>query len=437
MLTDRVRLLRWLFPLFFFQAYLGLSVLLFFFGPWPWPVQEPELLLVFLLASQACFLVGYLAAACVPSPEGAELDGLKLQRFFDFCLIVSLALAVPTSLARTGSAIPNILFGISDPGQAYLDNYYRLVEGNAHVWAEYLRILLAVPITSTFPLLVYLWGNLSWGRRLLGSGAVVFHMCVYMATGTNKGIADVVITLPLLLVLASWSGGIRLQVFRARYLLLFVLAFALFLGFFSAGQVGRAGGVGQSGVLPAGQVMVQADRRDGEYAQLLSPALMVTYESLTRYMGQGYYAFAASMDLDSPSTFGFGNSMFLNRNMDTLLGTHYFTENALPNVLEQRKGWSMMMLWHSLYTWLVSDFGLGGTLFLMGVFGFLLSLGWRRCLDRQGVIWLTMVYMMLILFYYTPANNQLFQIGETTSAFAIALLWLVLSGERVFYKRVG
>ncbi|MCQ4273688.1 hypothetical protein NA655_21855, partial [Pseudomonas kuykendallii] len=237
MLTDRVRLMRWLFPLFYFQAYLGLSVLLFFFGPWPWPVQEPESLLVFLLASQACFLVGYLAAACVPSPKGAVLDEAKVRRFFDFCLVVSLALAIPTSLARAGSAVPDILFGLSDPGQAYVDNYYRLLDGNSYVWSEYLRILLAVPVTSTFPLLVYLWGGLGWVRRLLGIVAVVFHMCVYMAIGTNKGIADVVITLPLLLVLASWSGGIRLQVFRPRYLLLFVLAFALFLGFFSAGQV--------------------------------------------------------------------------------------------------------------------------------------------------------------------------------------------------------
>jgi len=429
--------MRWLFPLFFFQAYLGLSVLLFFFGPWPWPVQEPDRLLVFLLASQACFLVGYLAAACVPSPEGAVLDEAKVRRFFDSCLAVSLALAVPTSLARAGSAVPDVLFGLRDPGQAYVENYYRLLDGNPYVWAEYLRILLAVPITSTFPLLIYLWGGLGWGRRLLGAGAVVFHLCVYMAIGTNKAIADVVITLPLLLVLASWSGGIRLQVFRPRYLLLFVLAFALFLGFFSAGQVGRQGGVGAAGLLPAGQVVVQADRRDGEYAQVLPPALVITYESLTRYMGQGYYAFSASMDLDSPSTFGFGNSMFLNRNMDALLGTRYFTENSLPSVLEQRKGWSMMMLWHSLYTWLVSDFGVGGTLFLMGVFGFLLSLGWRRCLDRQGVLWLTTAYMMMILFYYTPANNQLFQIGETTSAFFMVLLWLILSGERVFYRRKG
>lgn len=435
MLADRVRLLHWLFPLFFFQAYLGLSVVLFFFGPWPWPVQNPEALLVFLLASQLCFLLGYLAAALVPSPGSVVLDVTKLRRYFDLCLLVSLALSVPTSLARTGSALPDIFFGLSDPGQAYLDNYNRLLDGNAFVWAEYLRILLAVPITSTFPLLVYLWGSLGWGRRLLGAGVVIFHMCIYMATGTNKGIADVIITLPLLLVLASWAGGIRLQVFRPRYLLLFILAFALFLEFFSAGQVGRIGGVGQSGVLPAGQVVVQADRRNGEYAALLSPPLMVTYESLTRYMGQGYYAFASSMDLDSPSTFGFGHSMFLGRNMDSLLGTRYFTENSLPSVLEQRKGWSMMMLWHSLYTWLVSDFGLGGTLFLMGVFGFLLSLGWYRCLHRQGVIWLTMVYMMLILFYYTPANNQLFQIGETTSAFAMALLWLILSGERLFYQR--
>jgi len=433
--AERARILYWLFPLFFFQAYLGLSILLFFQGPWPWPVERPEALLVFLLAAQLCIALGYLAAALVPAPKTAGLSEQRLRRYFDICLTITLLLAIPTSLTRTGSVLPNLHHGITSPGQAYLDNYFRLLEYNPYVWAEYLRILLALPLASLFPLLVYLWGNLGRVQRLLGVFAVFFHLCLYLATGTNKGVADIIITLPFLLLLANWSGGIRLRLLRPRYVLAFLLAFSLFLSFFSAGQLQRAGKVGENGFLPGGKVLVQADRRNGAYAQLLPAPVVITYESLTRYLGQGYFAFSMAMNLDTPSTYGFGNSMFLSRNADALLGGRYFSENALPYVLEQRTGWSMMMLWHSLYTWLASDFGLYGTLLLMAFFGFLLALAWRRALDRQAVVWVTLLHMLLILFYYIPANNQLFQVGETTSAFVQALLWLALSGERVFYRK--
>jgi hypothetical protein len=430
-----VQILRWLFPLAFFQAYLTGTVVLFFVGPWPWPVDQPERLLLFLLGSQLCILVGYLGAALAPQPQNVVLDERKARIFFDVCLAASLLLSIPTSLARTGSAVPDVLYGLTNPGDAYLRNYFRTLEGNASVWAEYLRIFLALPLTSTFPLLVYLWGGLGSVRRTLGIGAVAFHMAIYMATGTNKGIADVLVTLPFLLLAANWSGGIRFRLFRPRHVVSFAAALALFLAFFSAGQIERAGRVGEDGSLPIGKTDLQTDRRTSEYAQLLSPGLMVTYESLARYLGQGYFAFSMSMDLDTPSTLGVGNSMFLTKNFDQLLDTHYFSENAVPYVLEQRTGWSMMMLWHSLYTWLVSDVGITGTLFLMMVFGFLLSLSWKRALDRQGLVWVTVFYMMAIMFYYIPANNQLFQSGETTLAFATAMLWLALSGERFFYRR--
>ena len=51
---------KWLAPLVFFQVYLSATVILFFFGPWPWEVPKPLLLAVYLTAAQILIAVGYL-----------------------------------------------------------------------------------------------------------------------------------------------------------------------------------------------------------------------------------------------------------------------------------------------------------------------------------------------------------------------------------------
>ncbi|TRX73785.1 hypothetical protein [Pseudomonas mangiferae] len=433
--ADKYYVLKWLFPLLFFQIYLSLSVALFYGGPWPWPVDDPDRLLLYLLVAQLSILGGYLAGGLVRRPGNQPLDERKARRFFDVCLVLSLLMMIPTSLTRSGNALPDVLYGLQNAGKAYNENFQRLLEGNPYVSAEYVRILLSMLLTSTFPLLIYLWGQLSWLRRSLGIVVALFNVALYIAIGTNKGIADTFITLPFLLLVANWSGGIKFRLMRIRYLLLFCLAFALFLTFFAMGQKERAGNVGEAGYLPTGETLLFTDRQYGTYAQWMPKGVMIVYESLARYLGQGYYALSMSFDLDSPSTYGLGHSMFLSRNADTLLGTDYFTSNSLPSVLEKERKWSMMALWHSLYTWLASDLGHWGVMGAMFAFAFLLSVSWRRALDRQGVVWVTMLYMMVILFYYTPANNQLFQVGETSAAFTLAVLWLIFSGDRLFLRR--
>ena len=51
---------RWLMPLVFFQGYLSATVWLFFYGPWPWTVDQPLELFAYLAAAQISMLVGYL-----------------------------------------------------------------------------------------------------------------------------------------------------------------------------------------------------------------------------------------------------------------------------------------------------------------------------------------------------------------------------------------
>jgi hypothetical protein len=162
-------------------------------------------------------------------------------------------------------------------------------------------------------------------------------------------------------------------------------------------------------------------------SQLLGEGGRIGFESIARYLGQGYYALSMAFHIDHTTTFGFGNSMFLARNADAIFGTDYFTTGSLPGLLEAQTGWSAVALWHSIYPWLASDFGFAGALVVVGGFAYLLGLSWGRSLTTAGAPWLLMTFMMVILFFYVPGNNQIFQTAETCVAFFIVsfqLLWM-------------
>lgn len=214
-----------------------------------------------------------------------------------------------------------------------------------------------------------------------------------------------------------------------KVLLVFgALIFALF-GFFGAGQAQRAGDAGVLGAFDSGDGVIFADR-EHFVSMLLPDSLVIFFESITRYVTQGYYALSLTFSIVSGSTFGFGNSMFLARNVDALTEGTYFTLQSLPGLLEQSNGWSMTGLWHSIYPWIASDFGFFGTLIVVGVFGYILGLSWGLSLVAPHPIYIIICYFLLIIFYYIPANNQIFQIGETAVGFFLCGVYALIVGRK-------
>ena len=189
-------------------------------------------------------------------------------------------------------------------------------------------------------------------------------------------------------------------------------------------QVQRGGGVGINGVLNTGSGLIYAET--GMLSNILSDNYRIFYESITRYLVQGYYALALSFDINHTTTFGFGNSMFLARNANSIFETTYFTQQSLPGLLEAKHEWGMFTLWHSIYTWFASDFGHIGALILISIFSYLLSISWGLSLCTLQHKWIIMFSLLLILFYYIPANNQIFQSGESCIGFFLILIGLKL-----------
>lgn len=419
----------WVFPLVFFQAYLTLTVALFFWGPWPWDVDQPGLLFIYLMAAQITIALGYLAAGPQVAAQRISVSTKKRNLelgvlFWRRATMITLIIFIPTSLSRTGSFFPDIFSGIKDAGAAYNENFERLEGGNQYVIIEYLRILISPWLVAVFPLTIVYWRQLKQNYRILGVTAILSTLSLYIATGTNKGIADLVITTPALIYLGVGAGILWFRVSKWALLAGFILMFFGFLQFFGAGQAQREGGVGELGVINTGLSLIQADGAH-TLSSMLSDNQRIVFESLTRYLVQGYYALSMSFQLETHSTLGFGHSMFLARNADAITGSLAFSLGSVPGQLEQATGWGMFALWHSIYPWLASDFGFIGALFVVGGFAYLLGLSWGKSLMTAKPLWIVMAYLMLIIFFYIPANNQVFQNGETCIAFYAVLLSLI------------
>lgn len=423
---------KWLAPLIFFEFYLALTIILFFFGPWPWGEESPILLATYLVAAQVFIGVGYLLAwRRVRQTYEADASTVRAHKvdlgivFLKRGLFITFVLLIPTSLSRTGSVLPDIVTGLIDPGGAYNLNFARLEEGNTFVVVEYLRILMSPLLVGVYPLAIVYWSNLSVKVRIFCLVAIFFNLSLYLATGTNKGIADFVITLPWLIFLGVSAGALRLRIHRSVLVVGVAVMFVAFMIFFGMGQIQREGGVGERGVFNTGFDLITADKSN-PISKLLSNDLQIIFESLTRYVGQGYYALSMSFDVEHSSTFGFGNSIFLARNADAIFDTNKFTTTSIPGLLEDQTGWGMLSLWHSIYPWLASDFGFIGALFVLAMLSYLFALSWGNSLVTLSPRWIVLAYLMIILFYYIPANNQVFQSGETCFAVLILIAGILL-----------
>src|ERR1700735_4837034 len=110
-----VRLTRWLRigPLLFFLAYLTFTDLLFAFGPFEFPVDNSYTLYIFLAAAHIALAAGYWRAA-FERPRGYEARW-DYRKMLLWGAALSLVLLLPTSRARTGSFIPDVMYGIEYP----------------------------------------------------------------------------------------------------------------------------------------------------------------------------------------------------------------------------------------------------------------------------------------------------------------------------------
>jgi hypothetical protein len=409
-----------LFPIVFFEAYLTLTVLLFAFGPWPWEVSNPVTLYGFLILAQAALLAGYLTAARKhPRPS---IITWKPSRWVVVSLLFNFAWLPYTYELRTntfvlgfnfGGMVNAMLRGFSNPAANYAEKTRNLSTLGPSTPMTYAALLVYPLLWILVPVGVMYWSRLALRTRI---GIVFFIICdilVWMASGMNKGIADYALLLPWLLIARRPSV---IANFNSRKLLTITVVVLVGMGalfmFFSMNIVGRSGGQAASQVdLPAG---ISLDT-DHPMLKLLPPAQQGPVAGLVSYVTQGYYALSLALHEPFMFCYGVGNSYFL-EGLTRKFVSSPIIDRTYPARIETY-GWNRYGRWHSLYVWFASDVSFYGTIAVMFLLGRLFAIVWLDVVVNKDPLAICLFTLLILMLYYTPANNQILGFPGTAIPF--------------------
>ncbi len=437
-------------PILTVVIYLVFTILLFLFGPIEFRAHHGVLFGLYLSLYLIALVLGYFFALHTnlklrkyhyPLLHFNDLKNNSLT-FYYVILFVSVFAnlifyknVMLDDNISLSSIYNSIVDGLNDPAVAYSSRMDRfaLYQGNKLFNAFYFFIAFSrLLITAMIP--IY-WDRLSTTVKLFSLVIASFQVFIGLAAGLNKPIFDFVFFFTTSLVLFFVINYINFGVFffRKRLLFVCVAAFAVpaFFVIFGMFMSSRGGGYSYFyNTSPLGDISVS----DDSYLinTFLGENIDYIFNWLTYYLVQGYYGFSLSIGCDFDSTFGFGNSPFLLRQLEFVVGeslSHLTFQEKISDI------WDSQAQWHSFYAHMANDVHFIGVVFVMFFLGFYLARVWLSALD-DNIYAKLLIPLVALLFLFIPANNQVFGYLETFSYFLIVnILWLFSSfRSRYFFQ---
>src|SRR5207302_1373164 len=101
-------------------------------------------------------------------------------------------------------------------------------------------------------------------------------------------------------------------------------------------------------------------------------------------------------------------------------------DRPYPMRVETHTGWDAYGHWSAFYAWIASDVSFPGTLLLLALLGRGLALSWLDTVDGANPFAIGVFGLLVLMLAYIPANNQIFQNGESAVGFVgLIALWLL------------
>ena len=417
-----------LLPIIFFLTYLALTIILFAFGPWPYPVQNGAKLYLYLFCAHGALLFGYLTS--LNSKPRGYYGCWSINSLIVTSSVISILLFFPTSKLMTGHYLPDIRGSLANLGIAYFHSHALRQESVPIIM--YLRIFFAPFTVMLLPLTVFYWEQLRPSLRRFALVAALGDLILSIAIGTNAGLARFLFVAVWLFFSSRISTRRRFLHRRlsARMLILGVIAFVLMFSFFTSTMLSRGSALQRYYFSALG---IYADE-DHILMQGFPAEFQVGVAGLSLYATQGYYALYLALDEPFVPMFGVGHSQFLFRQAARIFDMPEILDLPYP-VRLQKYGWSAYGLWSTIYPWLASDLSFPGTILVMLLIGRLFAMVWLDTLKRLNPFAVVVFSQFLIMLLYFPANNQLLQGGEGLVAFWSTLLFWLLT--RTIIRRVN
>lgn len=422
-------------PIIFIEFYLTITVILFAFGPFDYPITHPIKLYSLLFIYQIFLFLGYLMSVKFYRKKKEPIHSTELWLFIiKILLIINIFFILFLMIREFGlekfsirGIVDRIVLGVRNPGKAY--NLKFLVTSN-NIFGGLvgsLFILVFQPIAYlVVPFALVYFKRLNIIYRLLTIINILLNICHAIGIGTNKGVFDmlILIFITCFLFLLKYFNE---KGFNKKYLInigitLIILA-AFILGIFNKNLSNRGvgGTLNNNEVHSIGLNTVPYDTEclifEATPSVLHKPIAL-----LSSYLTQGYYGLDITMNTGVIPMFGIGNSMFLQK----YISKYAFDISQLS--LQFRSipyNWDPYVNWHSLYSWYANDFGFLGVTVILMIFGYLFGNCYLKTLDNN--VFAKVLFMLLfIMLLFLPMNSQIFSFMHSFLAFFIALFLYII-----------
>ncbi|MEG0636077.1 MAG: hypothetical protein RR517_26530 [Pseudomonas sp.] len=408
-------------PLQFGLGYLLATLLLFFFGPFDWPLKNEDVLLLFLTAVLLALCLGFSIGVIKRAP-GARLQSWRV--FFRIGALFSIALLFPSTWAYTGKWPWEVMSVLGDQGQAYRDMLVAL-EANESGIRNYVAMVrgLAAPfVCCVIPFAILNWRSMRAIDVLLLAGHISAILIFSLMRGTDRETGDLVVFFMTAFLILGCQAIVRhgrLPFSFGKMAVSAVLLLSILFGAFVLFVERKESRMGGSEDFCIAEGIVCSHRSAS--ASELDAKTSFALEMLTGYTAQGYYGLSLALQEDFTSTLGLGHSAFLISTFTKAVDESLYERSYLHKV--DLAGWNDKAQWSTLFTWIASDISFPLVPLAIAVLGFLWGSAWK-----SAVLWNSEAGALVFLFLtlsvlYMPANNQLTQTLDSYFAF---LFWLTV-----------
>lgn len=424
-------------PMKFVQIYLSFVFILFIFGPLPWPVENKFLVNLYLIMAQLLLLFGYFLSVKKRrigyGNQGViQKQNINIEKLIKYLMFISFGVFIANYLSRVGlssfnfiEAYDNFINGLINPGH----QYYEKLISSEQVVNNYTLLVIINAVTAPFkwlfiPLCIVNWGRI---RKIYKFGMIIYvllDIISWISIGTNKGIFDNVFIVGFSLLIKVYLDNTNIKKvikrnkskLKAMIFGLIGISFAVF--YVTYGTTSRLGKV-KYYYEPA-NINVNFDSP----IMLIIPGFLKdALIIISTYLTQGYYGLSLAMREPFTTSYGVGGSWFLMGVFQKITGIDVTLRTYPFKIIGY--GWDPYINWHSIYTWLSSDFSFIGTLIIMMVIGYWFGEVWKSVLFQKNIYGIGLFILFMIMFMYFPANNQVFAFINTFSAFwGLFILWI-------------
>lgn len=428
-------------PFLICGGFFAFSILLFAFGPLNWNVSNGVRVYGFLCACLVTLSAGYIAAAFREKTALGKVN-IDVNKLHILCLVVFFVIYIPTVYTRTGKLYPDIYTGLTNAGLAYQRSKHFSAYGSQLF--EYIRILLGPFIAMVLPVTLFFMPKLSKTGKILGFVAIIFTVFLGISQGINKYCADVTAQVILYLALLFFSKkepGKNVK-HKIKTLLMIFIVCGLFFSFYTVTMRSR---VAMDSVINSETVLTKEELDDSmnQYSTMsfatekedyflfrfLPGSIKSSSLFLSSYLTHGYKGLSIAMEQDFSSTYGLGFSQFFRHNILKLVGDPQLEEKIESMTYAGKTsavGWETGKVWSSFFVFPASDISFLGTILLLFFIGYIWSLSWKDALKTHNPFAIVVFLNLCIMVVYFPANNQLFQGGESFIGFSVVFFaWIV------------